>query len=127
MGTYSQLIFVFLIKVLLKKKESFNFYLCFIFLVFCSLFKQPIPVHTLPKVLDNILRPRYDDRCPKYDEMYDWYIKKSPEAKAMYNKYGHLFKEWSDQSGKRISHIEHVFSIYKKFLSQKQQNEPLVY
>lgn len=87
---------------------------------------SPVPVHTLPTVLDNILRPRYDGRCPRYDEMYNWYIKKSPEAKEMYRKYGHLFKEWAKKSGTKIKHIEHVFSIYKKFLGEKQQNKPLV-
>lgn len=87
---------------------------------------QPIPVHTLPMVLDNILRPRYEDRCPRYDKMYNWYIKKSPEAEKMYEKYGHHFKEWAEKSGRKVKHIEHVFSIYKKLLSQVQQNQTLV-
>lgn len=87
---------------------------------------QPVPVHTLPIVLDNILRPRYDDRCPRYDEMYNWYIKKSPEAQEMYDKYGDRFDDWAEKSGKKVKHIEHVFSIYKKLLSQKQQGEKLV-
>lgn len=87
---------------------------------------QPIPVHTLPMVLDNILRPRYEDRCPRYDKMYNWYIKKSPEAEKMYEKYGHLFEGWAKNSGRKVKHIEHVFSIYKKLLSQKQQNQTLV-
>lgn len=78
-------------------------------------------------VLDNILRPRYEDRCPRYDKMYNWYIKKSPEATEMYNKYGHLFDFWAKQTGKKVKHIEHVFSIYKKLLSQKQQNQTLVF
>lgn len=86
---------------------------------------QPVPVHTLPMVLDNILRPRYEDRCPRYDKMYNWYIKKSPEAKEMYKKYGYLFKEWARKTGKKVKHVEHVFSIYKKFLSQKQQNQTI--
>lgn len=88
---------------------------------------QPVPVHTLPTVLDNILRPRYEDRCPRYDKMYNWYIKKSPEAKAMYKKYGKYFEFWAKQTGKKVKHVEHVFSIYKKFLSQIQQNETLVF
>lgn len=87
---------------------------------------SPVPVHTLPTVLDNILRPRYDGRCPKYDEMYDWYIMKSKEAKKMYKKYGKLFKEWQKKIGQKIKHIEHVFSIYKKFLGEKKQGKPLV-
>lgn len=87
---------------------------------------QPIPVHTLPTVMDNILRPRYGDRCPLYDKMYDWYIRESPDAKKMVDKHGHLFKFWADKSGRKVKHIEHVFSIYKKLLSQKDQNETLV-
>lgn len=84
---------------------------------------QPIPVHTLPTEMDNILRPRYDGRCPRYDEMYDWYIKESPEAMAMVKKYGHLFEFWAEKSGKKVKHIEHAFSIYKKLLSKKAQNQ----
>lgn len=87
---------------------------------------QPIPVHTLPEEMDNILRPRYGDRCPRYDELYDWYVRESPVANAMNQKYGHLFEYWEEKSGLSIDHIEHVFLIYKKFLDLRRQNQTLV-
>lgn len=76
--------------------------------------------------MDNILRPRYDDRCPQYDKMYNWYIKKSDEAREMHDKYGHLFKGWAEKTKRKVKNIEHVFSIYKKFKGQLDQNKESV-
>lgn len=73
--------------------------------------------------MDNILRPRYDDRCPRYDKMYDWYIEKSPEALNITEKYGDLFPFWAKMSDTKIRNIEDVFSIYKKLIARKGQGE----
>lgn len=80
---------------------------------------QPIPVHTLPKQMDNILRPRYGDRCPKYGVMYDYYMEKSPEALEMKSKYGKYFEYWEKKSGEKIKTIEDIFSLYKKIIAKK--------
>lgn len=87
---------------------------------------QPIPVHTVPVEMDNILRPQYGDRCPRYGELYNWFVKESPEAEAMNKKYGHLFEYWAKKNGRKVEHIEHVFLIYKKFLDQMRHNQTLV-
>lgn len=85
---------------------------------------QPVPVHTLPNSLDNILRPRYGDRCPKYIEMYDWYMTKSPEALEMLEKHGHLIPYWERKSGWEIKTIEDVFSIYKRLIADRDAGKP---
>lgn len=84
---------------------------------------QPVPVHTLPKVLDNILRPRYKDRCPKYTTMYDYYMQKSSYALEMKIKFGKYFEFWQRMSGDEIHTIEDVFSIYKKIIARKDSGE----
>lgn len=84
---------------------------------------QPVPVHTLNKKVDNILRPKYGDRCPKYDKMYEWYIEKSPEALNITKVYGHLFPYWEKKSETKIRNIDDVFSIYKKLIARKGQGE----
>lgn len=84
---------------------------------------QPIPVHTLPKELDNILRPRYHDRCPKYTVMYDYYMQKSSYALDMKIKFGKYFNSWEEMSGDKIQTIEDVFSIYKEIIAKKDSGK----
>lgn len=84
---------------------------------------QPIPVHTLPKSLDNILRPRYGDRCPKYELMYDYYMASSPDALDMIIKYGKYFEMWAKNSGANIRNIDDVFSIYKRIIAKQDSGK----
>lgn len=69
--------------------------------------------------MDTILRPRYGDRCPRYGEMYDWYMTQSPEALEMIEKYGDLFPYWEEKSGEKINTIEDAFSIYKRIIADR--------
>lgn len=91
-----------------------------------KIFWSPVPVHTLPNELDIILRPRYGDRCPRYDELYHWYLKDSPMAQDMNKKYGHLFEYWGEKSDKSVDDIEDAFLVYKKFVDRKRENRTLV-
>lgn len=87
---------------------------------------QPVPVHTISKESDNILRPRYGDRCPKYGVMYDYYMQNSPDALEMKSKYGKYFEFWEQKSGDRIHTIEDAFSIYKRIIADKDSGKKYV-
>lgn len=78
----------------------------------------------MPKEEDDIL---HDDRpCPKYDQLYQYYSEKSPEVRAVYAEYGHLFPYWAQMSGVKIYSLESVSVLYKKLLTNAGQNKPLV-
>lgn len=85
--------------------------------------KNSFPVHTLPSELDNILRPEYGDRCPRFTKLYNWYIEDSPEATSVHKKYGHLFRYWAEKSGKNVHNVEDLFSIYKIYVDRKRENQ----
>lgn len=73
-----------------------------------------------------IVLRRYEDRCPRYDELYNWYVKESPAFHAMNKKYDHLFEYWEEKNGKSVEDIEDAFLMYKKYLDRKRQNRTLV-
>lgn len=83
---------------------------------------QPVPVHTVPKESDMLLHG--DKPCPKYDALLEYYSKKSPEVQEILRKYGHLFPYWAEKSGMNITTIIDVGYLYKKLITDKDQNRP---
>lgn len=82
---------------------------------------QPISVHTIPRDQDTLLHG--GKPCPKYDELYDYYMEKSPEALILMNKYADLIEYWSKMSEKKLKTIEDVTSLYKRFMDEQDQSE----
>lgn len=85
---------------------------------------QPIPVHTLPKQVDILFHG--GKTCKKYEDLYEYYMTKSPEALEIGAKYGHLFAYWAEMSGEKVKTIDDVGELYKKLVSEKDQNIWLV-
>ncbi|KAG5673760.1 hypothetical protein PVAND_003780 [Polypedilum vanderplanki] len=70
---------------------------------------QPIPVHTTPEKLDEILAAKKS--CPVYDyELKKLY--KSPEFKAYDQKYKPIYKYLTQYAGKKVDSIQSVQNIY---------------
>lgn len=87
-----------------------------------EIFWQPIPVHTMPDELDILLhggRP-----CPKYNKLYEYYMKKSPEALELMAKYKDQIVFWAKSSERDLQTIEDVTNLYKRLMATKDQGTP---
>lgn len=70
---------------------------------------QPIPVHTVPEKLDEVLAAKKS--CPVYDyELKKLY--KSQEFRAFDKKFKPIYKYLSDHSGKVVDSLQSVQNIY---------------
>lgn len=81
-----------------------------------------MPVHTVPRNEDNIIH--FDRPCPKYDYLYQYYSQQSEEVREIYAKYGHLFPYWSQMSGVEIYSLESIAFLYKKLMTDAEENKP---
>lgn len=70
---------------------------------------QPIPVHTLPELLDKVLAAKAS--CPRY-ELELAAVKKSPPIKELDKKYKDIFKYVSEHAGEKIKDLENLEYIY---------------
>lgn len=89
-----------------------------------EIYWQPIPVHTMPIELDILLHG--GKPCPKYYVLYDYYMKKSPEAIEIMTKYEDQIAYWSKMSEWNIETVSDVTILYKKFMTDKDKNNRLV-
>lgn len=87
-----------------------------------DIFWQPIPVHTVPKKLDNVLAG--EKKCKKYKAAFKTFKKESKEVQRIYRKYDDQFRYWSEMSGTKIKKIEDVHWLYKILFTEKIQNKP---
>lgn len=85
---------------------------------------QPIPVHTVPRVLDHVLAAKKP--CPKYMQAFDDYVKKSAEVQRIYTEYAPLFKYWSEMSGENIETILQAYWLYDTLQIEQYRNKTLV-
>lgn len=70
---------------------------------------QPIPVHTIPEKLDDLLAAKKS--CPVYDfELKKLY--KSPEFKAFNQKFKPIYKYLTEHAGKEVNSLQSVQNIY---------------
>lgn len=85
---------------------------------------QPIPVHTVPSKLDQVLAAGRN--CPKYTALYKKYMDESPEVQRIYREYGALFTYLTQMSGKNISTITDCYWLYNTLEIEKEQNKTFV-
>lgn len=85
---------------------------------------QPISVHTIPRDQDILLHG--GKPCPKYNELYKYYMEESPEALQLMKKYADLIEYWSEMSQRKLKTIEDVTNLYKRFMDEKDHSEQLV-
>jgi lysosomal acid phosphatase len=80
---------------------------------------QPIPIHTIPKKLDNFINFGAD--CPRFKELKAEYIKRSPFARTINedpeNK--QLFAYLSQHTGLEVTDFETVSDLYDTIKIQK--------
>ncbi|XP_021948129.1 prostatic acid phosphatase isoform X2 [Folsomia candida] len=67
---------------------------------------QPIPLHVIPEVYDNILRCK--KKCPKFEEELRHELYNSPEMKQLNSDNQQLFEYLSNNSGVAISNIDDI-------------------
>ncbi|XP_031639554.1 prostatic acid phosphatase-like [Contarinia nasturtii] len=84
---------------------------------------QPIPVHTMPILLDHVLS--HDSKCPKYDEALQKFLKESTEIQQIYTKYADKFEYWSRMTGENITTIFDAYELYGIFYIETMQNKTL--
>lgn len=70
---------------------------------------QPIPVHTVPEKLDNLLAGKKP--CPVYDLEFKK-LMKTPEFKAWHKKLKPLYTYLSNHTGKSVDSLQSVQNIY---------------
>lgn len=83
---------------------------------------QPIPVHTIPKKLDNFIN--FAAQCPRFAELKKEYIQSSPFAKSINedpeNK--KLYEYVSKHTGLQITDFELISDLYDTLKIQKSYN-----
>lgn len=70
---------------------------------------QPIPIHTVPEKYDDILAAKKP--CQRYDYAFKKYLK-SPEYKALSDKFKPLFKYLEEKSGAPIKTFDQAQYLY---------------
>ncbi|KAK6192448.1 hypothetical protein SNE40_003913 [Patella caerulea] len=85
-----------------------------------TLLWQPIPVHTIPEPLDNMLA--IDKPCPKYDQLYKKSLK-SPEVVKEETDNKEFYKFLSEKSGVPHETIDKVWSIGDTLYCEKVHNK----
>lgn len=86
---------------------------------------QPIPVHTVPQSLDNVLSASRD--CPKYSAAFEQYLKDSPEVQRILSEYANLFSHLSEMSGANVTTITDVYWLYNTLHIEKDHNKSLAH
>lgn len=82
---------------------------------------QPIPVHSVPMEFDNVL---FSDRnCPKYNIVYEKYLKESPDVQEIYTKYADHLINWSKKCGLNITRPTEVQDLYSTLYMEKTHNK----
>lgn len=83
---------------------------------------QPIPVHTVPEKLDEVLAAKKP--CPRYKNEMKKY-KKSSEFKALLKKYEYLFDYLTKHTGRKVSSFEDVSRIHDTLFIEHLRNYTL--
>ncbi|XP_071454641.1 prostatic acid phosphatase-like [Hetaerina americana] len=80
---------------------------------------QPIPIHTLPESLDNVLAAKKP--CPRYDEEFKK-LQDLPEIKLLNEENKNLYQYLTEKSGKHIHDITSVEYLYNTLTIEKRYN-----
>ena len=62
---------------------------------------QPIPVHTLPEIEDNLLSTKA--YCPRFEELKAQLLSSNPEIQAINDKYAWVYNYTAAMSGARVN------------------------
>lgn len=82
---------------------------------------QPVPVHTVPIWMDNILYGAKN--CPKYDQTFAKYVNESEDVQRIYKDYVDLFSYWSQMCGLNLTTIKHVYNLHKTLSIEKLKHK----
>lgn len=85
---------------------------------------QPIPVHTLPRNLDNFIAIERD--CPKYKNLLAKYQQGSRELKRIFTEYADQISYWSEMSGKNLTGTYDIYWLYNTLDIEREQNKKFV-
>lgn len=85
---------------------------------------QPIPVHTLPRKLDNIIAIESD---PSLSDIVTEHIKEKGDVKRIFTEHADLIAYWSKMSGLEIKKSLQIYWIYNTLVVAKEQNKKFVY
>lgn len=86
---------------------------------------QPIPVHTLPRKLDNIIA--IENNCPKYADLKARYLKESKEVKRIFTEYADLISYWSQKCGSSLKSTYDIYWLYNTLDIEREQNKRFVH
>lgn len=73
---------------------------------------QPIPFRTLPDEMDKFFRG--GKPCPKYFQLHDYFMEKSPEAIEIMTKFADEIAYWNEKWDKNITTIQDIADLYRK-------------
>lgn len=83
---------------------------------------MPIPVHTVPQKEDNLLAMK--KYCPRYEYEVEK-LKNSPEMRRIDQDNAQLYSYLTQQTGKKISSLEDVNTVYNSLFIEELNNKPL--
>jgi hypothetical protein len=83
---------------------------------------QPIPIHTLPKEIDNLLIPNFNQA--KYDEVMAAYVFTQPDWQALTVKLQPQFAHWEQVTGMPVKNLQDVLYVADWLFISKIYNVP---
>ena len=83
---------------------------------------QPIPIHTIPKLLDDLLIPNFNQAY--YDEVMAKNVFTQPEWQAKSAQYQPKFAQWSAASGMQINSLQEVLYLGDNLYISQLYNIP---
>lgn len=80
---------------------------------------QPIPFRTLPDEMDTFFRG--GKPCPKYFQLHDYFMERSPEAIDIMTKYADEIAIWNEKWEKNITTIQHIADLHRaiKYMEER--------
>ncbi|XP_076183775.1 prostatic acid phosphatase isoform X2 [Ptiloglossa arizonensis] len=90
--------------------------------IFDSIKWMPIPVHTIPVDMDNVLYAK--KYCPRYNYEYEKVLK-SPEMKRIDEENKYLYAYLTEKSGNNISSLKTVLELYDVLFIENLYNKTL--
>lgn len=82
---------------------------------------HPIPVHSIPRQMDYVLRSGNHYRG--YEAASEKYFKNSSEIQRVYSEHANLIDHWSQKTGSSIATLEDVFLLYNTLITEKEHNK----
>lgn len=84
---------------------------------------RPVPVHTIPRKLDNVIAIERDET---YVALHKKHCAESKEVKRIFTEYADHIAYWSKMSGINLSSLDRIHLLYDTFEIEKEQNKKCV-